>query len=53
MRASRGRGARFLITFIEDDYRRIAGKFDVFVSVGMLEHVGRRHYRQLGEVIDR
>src|SRR5579872_6874334 len=29
------------VEFIEDDYRNVSGKFDVFVSVGMLEHVGR------------
>ena len=41
------------VEFIEDDYRNISGKFDVFVSVGMLEHVGAANYRELGEVIYR
>ncbi len=41
------------IQFIEDDYRNIAGKFDAFVSVGMLEHVGVDHYHDLGAAIDR
>lgn len=41
------------IEFIEDDYRNIRGKFDTFVSVGMLEHVGIDHYQELGKVIDR
>lgn len=41
------------VKFIEDDYRNICGEFDVFVSVGMLEHVGAEHYRELGAVIDR
>ena len=41
------------VEFIEDDYRTIRGQFDVFVSIGMLEHVGVDHYRQLGEVIHR
>jgi cyclopropane-fatty-acyl-phospholipid synthase len=41
------------VEFIEDDYRNISGSFDAFVSVGMLEHVGTRHYRELGQVIDR
>jgi cyclopropane-fatty-acyl-phospholipid synthase len=41
------------VLFVEDDYRNISGQFDVFVSVGMLEHVGRQHYRKLGEIIDR
>jgi cyclopropane-fatty-acyl-phospholipid synthase len=27
------------------DYREIAGEFDHIVSLGMFEHVGRRHYR--------
>lgn len=40
------------ITFIEDDYRAIRGKFDVFVSVGMLEHVGADNYAALGKAID-
>lgn len=41
------------VEFLEDDYRNIAGTFDVFVSVGMLEHIGRRHYAQLGRAIQR
>src|SRR5579864_8366856 len=41
------------VEFIEDDYRNVSGKFDVFVSVGMLEHVGIEHYHELGEVIYR
>jgi cyclopropane-fatty-acyl-phospholipid synthase len=41
------------VEFIEDDYRNIDGKYDVFMSVGMLEHVGPDHYRELGGVIDR
>jgi cyclopropane-fatty-acyl-phospholipid synthase len=41
------------VEFYEDDYRNIAGKFDVFASIGMLEHVGREHYAELGRVIHR
>ena len=41
------------VEFIEDDYRHITGQSDVFVSVGMLEHVGPDGYRTLGEVINR
>jgi cyclopropane-fatty-acyl-phospholipid synthase len=41
------------VEFIEDDYRNISGKVDVFVSVGMLEHVGREHYHEIGRVIRR
>lgn len=40
------------VEYIEDDYRNIRGQFDVFVSVGMLEHVGPENYRTLGAVID-
>jgi len=39
--------------FIEDDYRNVTGTFDAFVSLGMLEHVSREDYRQLGGVIHR
>jgi cyclopropane-fatty-acyl-phospholipid synthase len=41
------------VEFIEDDYRNISGKCDAFISVGMLEHVGREHYRELGNIIHR
>lgn len=41
------------VEFVEDDYRNLSGKFDVFVSVGMLEHVGLENYAELGRVIDR
>ena len=41
------------VEYIEDDYRNITGECDVFVSVGMLEHVGRKNYRGLGATIDR
>jgi len=41
------------VEFIDDDYRNVSGQYDAFVSVGMLEHVGVGHYRELGRVIDR
>ena len=41
------------VEFVEDDYRNVSGQYDAFVSVGMLEHVGAKHYRELGRVIDR
>jgi len=47
------RGLAGRVEFIEDDYRNIDGKFDAFVSVGMLEHVGKRNYEILGDVIHR
>lgn len=46
-------GLQDRLEYIEDDYRNITGSYDVFVSVGMLEHVGTQHYRELGAVIDR
>jgi cyclopropane-fatty-acyl-phospholipid synthase len=50
---ARAEGLDERVEFIEDDYRSIEGRFDAFVSVGMLEHVGKEHYRTLGGVIDR
>lgn len=41
------------VEYIEDDYRNIRGEYDAFVSVGMLEHVGRDNYPVLGQTIDR
>ena len=41
------------VEFVQDDYRTIQGRFDAFVSVGMLEHVGTDHYRELGQVVAR
>lgn len=39
------------VEFIDDDYRNVRGTFDVFVSVGMLEHVGLTHFHSFGEVV--
>jgi cyclopropane-fatty-acyl-phospholipid synthase len=50
---ARAEGLDDRIEYIEDDYRNIRGKYDVFVSVGMLEHVGAQNYKTLGRVIDR
>jgi cyclopropane-fatty-acyl-phospholipid synthase len=52
-RRAQAEGLEGRVEFIEDDYRNINGKFDAFVSVGMLEHVGVDHYQELGEVIHR
>ncbi|MGQ0658580.1 MAG: class I SAM-dependent methyltransferase [Chromatiales bacterium] len=41
------------VEYVEDDYRNISGTYDVFVSVGMLEHVGPANYDGLGRVIER
>jgi cyclopropane-fatty-acyl-phospholipid synthase len=50
---ARREGLADRVEFIEDDYRNLSGQYDVFMSVGMLEHVGTGHYRELGRVIDR
>jgi cyclopropane-fatty-acyl-phospholipid synthase len=41
------------VEFIEDDYRNVRGQHDVFVSVGMLEHVGLGDYQAFGSVVER
>jgi cyclopropane-fatty-acyl-phospholipid synthase len=41
------------VEFVEDDYRSATGTCDVFVSIGMLEHVGLLYYPTLGNVIGR
>ena len=50
-RRAREQGLEHRVEFIEDDYRNISGSYDAFVSVGMLEHVGREHYPELGRVM--
>ena len=50
---AKAKGLAHKVEFIEDDYRNISGQYDVFVSVGMLEHVGREHYREFGQIIQR
>jgi len=39
------------VEFVEDDYRNVAGQYDAFVSIGMLEHVGRANYQELGKIM--
>ena len=41
------------VEFIDDDYRNVRGTFDAFVSIGMLEHVGCRHFRRFADVLRR
>jgi len=50
---SERQGLNGLITYVEDDYRNIEGQYDAFVSVGMLEHVGKANYPALSELIKR
>jgi cyclopropane-fatty-acyl-phospholipid synthase len=41
------------VEYVQDDYRNVSGRYDAFVSVGMLEHVGVVNYQGLGDVIAR
>jgi len=41
------------VEYVLDDYRNISGQYDAFVSVGMLEHVGKNDFPTLGDVINR
>lgn len=41
------------VEYVLDDYRNISGEYDAFVSVGMLEHVGKNDFPTLGKVIDK
>ena len=50
---ARQRGLSRRVEFVLDDYRAASGQYDAFVSVGMLEHVGRARYGTLSRVIDR
>lgn len=44
-------GLASLVEYVEDDYRNISGRYDAFVSVGMLEHVGPDNYPTLGRIV--
>ena len=50
---ARTEGLADRVEFVEDDYRVIRGRFDAFVSVGMLEHVGLAQFHTMGHVINR
>jgi cyclopropane-fatty-acyl-phospholipid synthase len=50
---ARAEGLADRVEFVEDDYRNVRGRYDAFVSVGMLEHVGVADFPTLGAVIDR
>ena len=47
------KGLEERVEFVEDDWRNMDQPCDVFVSVGMLEHVGLKNYGQLGDVVHR
>jgi cyclopropane-fatty-acyl-phospholipid synthase len=48
---ARREGLADRVEFIDDDYRNVRGEFDVFVSVGMLEHVGLHQFRTLARIL--
>jgi len=50
---ARREGLADRVEFVEADYRQIDRRCDAFVSVGMLEHVGRGSYGALARVIAR
>ncbi|MBU3738009.1 MAG: class I SAM-dependent methyltransferase [Rhodoferax sp.] len=50
---AREQGLQDRVEFVQRDYRTIDGRFDAFVSVGMLEHVGLDDYAELGALIHR
>jgi len=50
-RRAREEGLSDRVAFIHDDYRNVKGDFDAFASVGMLEHVGKSHYKDLCRII--
>ncbi|HKD36421.1 MAG TPA: cyclopropane-fatty-acyl-phospholipid synthase family protein, partial [Pirellulales bacterium] len=50
---ARREGLSDRVEFVEDDWRNISGACDAFVSVGMLEHVGRENYETLGDMVHR
>jgi cyclopropane-fatty-acyl-phospholipid synthase len=49
----RAAGLDHSVEFVEADWRLISGRYDAFVSVGMLEHVGVENYPKLGELLHR
>jgi cyclopropane-fatty-acyl-phospholipid synthase len=50
---AREAGVEGLVTFVEQDYRELAGRFDRVVSVGMMEHVGVAHFDEYFRAVKR
>jgi cyclopropane-fatty-acyl-phospholipid synthase len=50
---AKGLGLDGQVEFVEDDYRNLTGTYDAFVSIGMLEHVGKGNYKDLGALMSR
>lgn len=51
--AAKRLGLEDRVEFVQEDYRKIEGRCDAFVSVGMLEHVGLGNYREMARVLAR
>ena len=45
-------GLRGQVEFLEEDYRNVKGTYDKFVSIGMLEHVGKSNHGTFASIID-
>jgi cyclopropane-fatty-acyl-phospholipid synthase len=41
------------VKILQKDYRQISGKFDRIVSIGMLEHVGPKNYKNFFKICDK
>ncbi|MFH1650072.1 MAG: cyclopropane fatty acyl phospholipid synthase [Candidatus Woesearchaeota archaeon] len=41
------------VKILLQDYRKVTGKFDAIVSIGMIEHVGHKNYKTYFEVAER
>jgi cyclopropane-fatty-acyl-phospholipid synthase len=41
------------VEFRLEDYRNARGAYDAVISIGMMEHVGRKNHRRYFEVVDR
>lgn len=49
---AKSQGLADRVEFVEEDYRKITGTCDAFISIGMLEHVGLENFGELGRVIN-
>ncbi len=41
------------VTILQKDYREATGTYDAVISIGIMEHIGYRNYRNYMEVVDR
>ncbi len=50
---AKARYAHLPIDIRLDDYRNVSGTYDAVVSIGLMEHVGPKNYRNYMELVDR